>query len=372
MRKSFLLLLASLLFSILSCAQAKTVTDILGRRVDVPDNPQRIVLGESRMLYTLALLEPGDPARRVVGWPRDLARYDAQSWQLYSRKFPHIAQIPAIGGGNFRQINPESLIQLRPDLVILARYAREDGDEAQRVAALGKAGIPVVYVDLRIDLLHNTVPSVRLLGELLNRQARAEAFITFYQQHMTAVRERLAAYHGDKPKVMLHLHLGRRDTCCTTAAHGNLGDLVTFAGGENIANTSIKGVYGELNPETLLTANPDVYLATGMAGEQGKRYSDLLLGPQVSRRQADDSFRRLIQQQPMIAGLNAVKNQRAWSIWHNFYLSPYHVVAVEMFAKVFYPQLFTDIDPQETFRQLYQQFLPLPFSGTYWSQLTGE
>lgn len=66
------------------------------------------------------------------------------------------------------------------------------------------------------------------------------------------------------------------------------------------------------------------------------------------------------------------KNHQAWSIWHNFYLSPYHVVAVEMFAKAFYPDLFADINPQQTFKQLYQQFLPLPFSGTYWSQLQNE
>lgn len=38
---------------------AKTITDITGQRIEIPDNPQRIVLGESRMLYTLALLEPG-------------------------------------------------------------------------------------------------------------------------------------------------------------------------------------------------------------------------------------------------------------------------------------------------------------------------
>lgn len=230
----------------------------------------------------------------------------------------------------------------------------------------------VIYVDLRIDLLNNTVPSVRLLGEVLNRQQRAEQFITFYQQHMAVVQQRLAGYQGPKPKVMLHLHLGRRDTCCTTAAYGNLGDLLTFAGGDNIANASVKGVYGELNPETILSANPDVYLATGMAGSQGKRLSDLRLGPQVSPQEAADSFRRLIAKQPMLTNLQAVKNHRAWSVWHNFYLSPYHVVLVEMFAKAFYPDLFADINPQQTFQQLYQQFLPLPFSGTYWSQLDNE
>ncbi len=58
---------------------AKTITDITGQRIEIPDNPQRIVLGESRMLYTLALLEPGYPAARVVGWPLDLKKYDPQA-----------------------------------------------------------------------------------------------------------------------------------------------------------------------------------------------------------------------------------------------------------------------------------------------------
>lgn len=371
MRNFLILLLLSLWFGVFS-AQAKTVTDITGRQVVVPDNPQRIVVGESRMLYTLALLEPGNPALRIVGWPADLARFDAQSWQLYTQKFPQIAAIPIISGNNFRQVNIESLLQLKPDLVILARYAREDGDNDRLVSALNKAGVAVIYVDLRIDLLNNTVPSVRLLGDVLNRRQRAEQFIQFYQQHMAVIQQRLAGYQGPKPKVMLHLHLGRRDTCCTTAAHGNLGDLLTFAGGNNIANASVKGVYGELNPETILSANPDVYLATGMAGPQGKRLSDLRLGPQVSRQEAADSFRRLIAKQPMLTNLQAVKNHRAWSVWHNFYLSPYHVVLVEVFAKAFYPDLFADINPQQTFQQLYQQFLPLPVSGTYWSQLDNE
>ncbi|RLM03161.1 hypothetical protein BIY27_24040 [Gibbsiella quercinecans] len=371
MRNPLILCLFSLLFAVIN-VQAKTVTDILGRQVNVPDNPQRIVLGESRMLYTLALLEPGNPAQRVIGWPGDLARYDAQSWQLYTEKFPAIKQIPLISPGNLRQINAESLLQLRPDLVILPRFAREEGDSDMLLKGLMRANIPVIYVDLRVDLLHNTVPSVRLLGEVLNRQQRAEQFVAFYQQHMAVIQQRLAGYQGSKPTVLLHLHLGRRETCCTTAAHGNLGDLVAFAGGNNIANASIKGVYGELNPETILAANPQIYIGTGMAGPQGKRYSSLLLGPQVTQQEADESFRQLMQNQPLLANLRAVKDHKAWSIWHNFYLSPYHVVAVEMFAKAFYPALFADIDPEQTFKQLYQQFLPLPFSGTYWSQLTNE
>ncbi|CFQ67335.1 ABC transporter periplasmic protein [Yersinia enterocolitica] len=179
------ILLVFCLLSFTLTSQAKSVTDILGRQVIVPDYPQRIILGESRMLYTLALLEPGNPAQRVIGWPADLERFDAQSWQLYTQKFPEIAKIPIIGSGNIRQINVESLIQLQPDLIILPRFARAEGDDGT-LAGLTKAGIPVIYVDLRVDLLKHTVPSIKLLGEVLNRQARAEQFINFYQFLSTA------------------------------------------------------------------------------------------------------------------------------------------------------------------------------------------
>ena len=55
---------------------ARTLTDITGRQVTIPDHPQRIVLGESRMLYSVALLTPGNPLQHIAGWPQDLKKYD--------------------------------------------------------------------------------------------------------------------------------------------------------------------------------------------------------------------------------------------------------------------------------------------------------
>ncbi|MBN3173653.1 ABC transporter substrate-binding protein [Pectobacterium brasiliense] len=352
--------------------QAKTVTDILGRQVTIPDNPQRIILGESRMLYTLALLQPDNPAKHVVGWPGDMARYDAQSWSRYIEKFPQLSQIPQLGNGSLQAMNAEMLLPLKPDLVIFPRLAKNAANEDLLQQTLTRAGIPFIYVDLRIDLLNNTLPSIHLLGEVLNQSSRATAFSNFYQQHMDVIRQRIAQYHGKKPTVMLHLHLGRRDTCCTTAVGGSLGDLLTFAGGENIASGTINSVYGELSPERVLAANPDVYIATSMAGPEGKRFSSLMLGPLVNATQAKESFDTLIRQEAILSHLRAVQTGHAWSMWHNFYLSPYHVVMVEMFAKALYPERFADIDPQQTLQQLYQQFLPIEFSGIYWSQISHE
>ncbi|PLR37465.1 hypothetical protein CYR32_06545 [Chimaeribacter coloradensis] len=362
---------ALLLLFISLTSQAREVTDLLGRQVTVPDHPQRVVLGESRMLYTLALLEPGYPAARIAGWPGDLAKYDPQTWAQYLHAFPQLAAIPQFGNGSINDINAEKVLALRPDLVILPRLAKTTANSAAFMQLMEQAGVPVVVVDLRVDLLHNTVPSVRLLGEIFEQPQRAQAFIDFYQQHMAAIQQRLAAYHGPKTRVMLHLHLGRRDTCCTTAVNGNLGQLLAFAGGENIAAAQVSGVFGELNPENVLAANPQVYIATGMAApEEGAR--TVSLGPQVSAAQASASFTQIMAAQPVLAHLAAVQTGRAYALWHNFYLSPYHVVAAEFFAKALYPQQFADVNPQQTMQDLYRRFLPLEFSGTFWSQLPHE
>lgn len=366
MRKLFLLLL------LLSHAvAARQVVDITGANVTIPDHPQRIILGESRMLYTLALLQPGYPAAHIVGWPADLAKYDAQSWQQYLQRFPQMAQIPQLGSGSIRELNAERVLQLQPDLVILPRLAKTGGEEARFRQVMQQAGVPVITVDLRVDLLRNTLPSINILGAALNQPQRAQAFSAFYQQHMQRIQQRLAQRQGARTTVMLHLHLGRRDTCCTTAVNGNLGQLVAFAGGENIAAGTVKGVFGELNPEQALAAQPQVYIATGMADAQGEAKT-VALGPQVSAAQAQRSLQRVIAAQPLLSQLSAVRNGRAGALWHNFYLSPYHVVATEWIAKMLYPQLFADVDPQQTMQQLYQQFLPLDFSGTFWSQLPHE
>lgn len=362
-----ILLLTSLLIT--GLAQAKTVVDLYGRTVEIPDKPQRIVLGESRMLYTLSLVVDGNPAKNVVGWPGDMQNLDPQSWQLYVKTFPAIGNIPQFGKNNFTQMNPEKVIALHPDLVILPRYAKQPSDHDQMQDSLTRAGIPVIYVDLRVDQINNTVPSVRLLGEVLNNPQKAARFIAFYQQHMDRVKQRIAQYQGKKTSVMLQLQPGRREGCCTTVSHGNLADLLNFAGGDNIARGAFKSIYGEMNPEAVIAANPDVYISTGMGSSQGNPGAEIMLGPQVSAVQAQGSFRLAMDKQPMIKHLAAVREGRAFAVWHNFYLSPYHMVDVEVFAKALYPQMFADVDPQQTVKELYAQFLPIPFGGTYWTQL---
>jgi len=67
--------------------------------------------------------------------------------------------------------------------------------------------------------------------------------------------------------------------------------------------------------------------------------------------------------------LSAVKTKRFFSVYHQFYTSPSHLVALQVFAKWLYPDEFKDIDPEATHRLYHERFSPIPLSGVFWAQL---
>lgn len=94
--------------------------------------------------------------------------------------------------------------------------------------------------------------------------------------------------------------------------------------------------------------------------------SRLVLGAQTTPEQAHASLIPLLARTG-ISTLKAVKEGRSFGIWHNYYNSPYNVLAVQFFAKSFYPEKFADLDLQQTQKQLYKQFLAIEPTGTYWT-----
>ena len=80
--------------------------------------PQRILLGESRLLSAVALLEGQKPLARIVGWQGDLPLMDPQTFNAYAQKFHDIKTIPLIGKATEDSISDEKALSLKPDLAI--------------------------------------------------------------------------------------------------------------------------------------------------------------------------------------------------------------------------------------------------------------
>lgn len=353
-------------------AQTISVTDIAGRTVTVNQPVQSMILGEGRQFYVTAALDADKPFGRIVGWQTDLKNVDPGGYAAYRDRFPEIDQVAEFGNPGRGAFSAEKAIAMKPDLVFMHLQVHEATKASGLLDQLAAADIPVVFVDFRERPLDNTIPSMLLMGRLLERQERAQAMADFLLREQATVYQRIAALKGPRPKVFIERAAGGgffKNDCCETWGAESLGLLIERAGGENIAATLLPGPTGSLNPEQVMTSSPDIFIVTG------SDWDSLAPGNTAAPVGAGADPRRVQERLHSLASrygfeeLPAVKGGHFHAIWHQFYNSPYNFVALQAFAKWINPQAFADIDPDETFKRFHDAFLPVAYRGGYFATL---
>ncbi|ONG48485.1 ABC transporter substrate-binding protein [Pseudoroseomonas deserti] len=354
----------------LAAAQSPVeVTDITGRRVRVAAPVQRMILGEGRQTYVMAALERENPFARVVGWRDDLRKADFDGYSLYEARFPQIARLPAFGGWKDGAFDIEQVIALRPDVVVMNLESKVAIDEGGLVAKLDRVGIPIVFIDFREKPFEHAERSIAILAQLLGREAQGQALIDYRAAQIARVTDRLRDYAGPRPKVMIERAAGYDENCCMSFGNENFGRMVAVAGGDNIAAGLIPGTFGTVNPEQIVASRPDVVIVTGANWKLFVPDGAWVgVGPGADAAQARARLRRLMER-PAYRTLPVARSGRVHAIWHQFYDSPYQFVAIQALAKWIHPGLFADLDPEATFREFHERFLPLPYAPGYWVSL---
>ena len=236
---------------------------------------------------------------------------------------------------------------------------------------LERAGIPMLFIDLREDPLVNTVPSMMLLGQVFAREKAAQDFINFYMRETRRVTVRLAnKKDNERPLVIMERAAGLDPgKCCMTFGNANLGAVLQAAGGRNWGTARFAGLGGDINPETIFAENPPIIIGTGAdwaestPGSQGVPF-----GYETNPDAVQQKLKGLADRKGWNA-LQAVQNKRFYSVYHQFYMSPAHLVAMQVFAKWLHPDTFKDLDPEATWREYHERFSPIPLSGVFWAAL---
>ncbi len=360
------------LLSTAALADPMTVTDIAGREVTLPDAPSRIILGEGRMMYAVAPLATEDPFEHIVGWKDDLILYDPDAFQKFEAAFPEdTARMVNFGNPYAGDFSVEAVIENEADLLILDLGNLFKAEETGLIEKLDEAGVPVVFIDFRRDPTANAIPSMLLLGRLLEEEARAAAFIDFYVAEMRKVTNIVQTLPVDeKPLVFMENAAGwNPGSCCNTFGSYNYGRFIELAGGRNYGSEMFAGYSSEVSLEGLIAADPDVLLGTGANWAEARpEVTATLLGYNAD---ADDNQARLValSERTGFKDLRAVQDGRMHSIYHQFYNSPYHFIAIQQLAKWLHPDDFADLDPDATFAKLHDEFMPFAVQGQFWVSL---
>jgi iron complex transport system substrate-binding protein len=355
-------------------AETITVTDIAGRSVEVEKNPSKVVIGEGRMIYSIALLDQEDPFTRIVGWKNDMMLFDPDAYRKYQEKFPKAADIPSFGSPYSDEWNIEAVIALGTEVVLMNLGNLLKAQESGIIDKLEEAGVATIFVDFRQDPTQNTVPSIQLLGRIFDQRDEADAFSDYYQEQMKLIYSRVEQIPlEDRPVVFIERAAGYNPAkCCSTFGTANLGRLVDLAGGRNWGSQKTPGFSAAVSLEAIFSDDPAVIIGTGANWAEAKPdTAAVLFGYEASQEAVQDRLVALASREGW-PELSAVKNGRFHSVYHQFYNSPYHFVAMQAFAKWLHPDLFQDLDPDATMSELHDTFLPIDYSGVFWGSLNTD
>jgi iron complex transport system substrate-binding protein len=207
---------------------AAEVTDMLGRRVRIPDRAARIVSLAPSITETVFALDEGD---RLVG-VTDYCDYP-----------PEAARKPRVGGISNPSV--EAVLALRPDLV-LATSESNYAEHVERLASLGLA----VYVIRPVDF-ETVLESIERVGDVLGRGAAARARVASMRRDADAIARAVAG--APRPRV---LYVVWPNPLIAPGRGTLISELIQRAGGESV--TAAEPLpYPRLSLETVVERRPD-------------------------------------------------------------------------------------------------------------------
>ena len=325
-------------------ASLRTITDMVGRTVEVPVRINRVYCTSpvgSVLVYTLA-------PEKLAGWNYPFTPAE-RSYLIQPYR-----SLPLLGGwfGKGNSGNLEEILSAHPD-VILSMGTTDTMSITLSQRLQDQSGVPVLMMGGALTQLDD---AYIFAGKVLGAEPRA-ADLAAYCTRTIAEARRTAATIPPEKRVRVYYAEGPRglQTDPSGSYHTEILDLV---GAVNVAQVPAGSGYGRVTVslEQLIAWNPEVIIS---GYEYGQR-TDLAL----DRLTADPAWSRLA----------AVKKRQVFEIPHfpfNWFDRPpsvNRIIGIRWIGNLLYPDHFTGDLRQET-REFYDKFYHLKLTDAQLDEL---
>lgn len=322
-------------------SETREITDIIGRKVTVPIDPQRIVClgpGTLRLIVYLKALD------RVVGVERMERRMGGRPYYLANRAA--IDGLPIISPGGPGAINKkpdlEAILKVRPEVIFVTYMQAGLADEVQALL-----GTPVVVLSYgRFAAFDEVVyDSIRLAGRILNRAQRAEAVIGCIEAGRADLLRRVA---GTDPAARPGVFVGGIGFRGSHGLESTDSLYIPFAWlkARNVVKADTASGHVFMDKEKLLSLQPEVIFIDGGGLE--------LVRNDFGRKPA------------FYKALTAVQSGRAHVLFpFNWYTTNIGTALADAYiiGRVIHPEQFSDIDPAAKADEIYTELVGSPVYG---------
>ena len=316
-------------------ASTMQITDMVGRTVEVPANPEKIIGVGSSSLRIISYLQAVD---KVVGV--EVGEHEDSVTCTYRHvNFNLFKDLPVIGEGGSKGVTPneEAIIAAAPQ-VIIASIDKDSADALQQ-----KTGIPVVCITLS-DIVFDQVfyDNIEMVGKVLGKETRAADIVKFMKDAEADLQARTA---NVEPRTAYAAGISYR------GGHGFAGTEAGFPPFAITNTTNIADVNGatgcfDIDLEAVTAADPDYIFVE--SGNLGLVKDDVAANP--------DYF----------ANLKAVQNGNVFSlVSYRFYATNVDLAIANCYQVgcSVYPEQFADVDPTQKLDEITTFFLGAPLSA---------
>lgn len=328
-----------------------TYIDILGEAETLKKPIKRLVnLGYNGVEMT-----------RILGAADILVAYGADR-SAHKTYLPELSDLPAVSpdeGAQAENADFEKIIMLQPDALQtnIERASSTTAGRAQKeIFKKNLPGIPLISLNMReLDVL---VKNVRTYGYLIDHEREAEEFIKWYTDYYNLFESRTKDIPEEERPTAFFEYASEPYNCY--ASGSNLGQVLVLAGGKNI----IDGAVGPDDPqyrgmvtadaEFIVKENPQyIFEAVASWGDGGYETNDL--SKMIASR--DHVLNR-----SELANVDAVKNDQVYCLDYFLLIGAgNNIIGTAYLAKLFYPDLFQDIDPEAIHQEYVDRFCRIDF-----------
>ncbi|MBO8125987.1 MAG: ABC transporter substrate-binding protein [Firmicutes bacterium] len=276
---------------------AKTITDETGRRVEIPDNPQRIVALTPwvvELLFDLNHPPVGRPSSAV--YPKEALKVPAH--------------------GTSYRLNYERILAMQPDLII-----GNANLHTSQLPQLETIGAPVLLFN--INSYEDVLEKTQILGEITGHTEEAAAIIENIKERFAKLQQKLPET-GPTAVILV----GSSEAFSVAKENSYIGDILATLGGRNIATgPEHRPGFTKLSLEYIAEADPDVIFA---------------VKPARNPREASSALEGY-DKNPLWSSLKAVKTGRVYELDPVIFFmnpGPRVIDALEQMAAYLYPEVF--------------------------------
>jgi iron complex transport system substrate-binding protein len=244
------------------------VVDSRGKAVKLVKPAKRVVVLYQAALDAMYMLH----AEHTIVGIQQRIYLDSSVLNYFSKLDPRIAKKEIASPAAWESgASAESIVQLEPDLVIMA------ATQTEAIALIEQLGIPVFGVASETnEQLFNELAG---MGELTGTSQRAEELINYAKHKIQTLQDRNKDIY---PKKSVYYAWSGGRIYSTSGRNSRISKSIEMAGAENACPYNIDAP--NVNPETLISWNPDVILLWNTNPEVLYEQKELAVLPAVKRK----------------------------------------------------------------------------------------